>query len=214
MSDRQNQEKDYQAAGFGNRLGFGDAPALLVIDMVEAYFDQTSPLYAGVESARDSTARLVSAARTAGVPVFWTNVVYTPGGADGGYFYKKIKALEVFDRGSPLGAFAKGLNPLPNETVISKQYASAFFGTSLASTLRASGRDTVLITGVTTSGCVRASALDALQNGFIPVVIEDGVGDRDTDIHRTNLFDLAQKYADIVSEEETTAYLANPKRAG
>ena len=211
MTTQQDQESDYRAAGFGNRLGFGSAPALLVIDMVEAYFDPISPLYAGVESTRQTVIRLVEAARQAGQPIFWTNVVYTKGGADGGYFFKKIKALEVFERGNPLGAFAKGLAPKPGEVVISKQYASAFFGTSLASTLKANGLDTVLITGVSTSGCVRASALDALQHGFIPVVIEDAVGDRNADIHRANLFDLAQKYADVVTAQEVIPYLADQK---
>lgn len=196
---------DYQTAGFGKGLGTGKAPALLVIDMVKAYFDPASPLYAAVEAELASTIRLVDAARQAGLPVYWTGVRYTPGGADGGLFYKKIGALKCFDAGNPLGDFAKGLTPAPSEVVVMKQYASAFFGTSLASTLTANGIDCLYICGVTTSGCVRASALDALQNGFIPKVVKDACGDREDAIQQANLFDLNQKYADVIDEATALA---------
>jgi nicotinamidase-related amidase len=106
-----------------------------------------------------------------------------------------------------MGAFAEGLEPLPDEPVITKQYASAFFGTSLASTLTAMGIDTVLIAGLSTSGCVRASTVDAVQHGFIPVVVRDAVGDRDPGPHEANLFDLQAKYAEVKSLAEVTAYL-------
>lgn len=199
---------DYKSAGFGQGLGVGKKPALLVIDMVKAYFEPTSPLYAAVEPELASTQRLVAAARTAGMPVVWTGVRYQPGGADGGLFYKKIGALKCFDAGNPLGDFADGLEPADGEVVVIKQYASAFFGTSLASTLNAMGVDTVLIVGVTTSGCVRASALDALQSGFIPILVEDGCGDREEAIQKANLFDLSQKYADVISEETALELIA------
>ena len=120
------------------------------------------------------------AARAAGIPVLHTNVQYQPGGRDGGVFFRKVPALACFEAGAhpELAAFAEGLEPAAGETVITKQYASAFFGTSLASTLTALGVDTVLIAGVSTSGCVRATALDACQHGFVPFVVRDAVGDR------------------------------------
>jgi nicotinamidase-related amidase len=125
-----------------------------------------------------------------------------------GVFYRKVPSLRVFDIGSPLGDFAEGIDPRAGELVIIKQYASAFFGTSLA----ALGADTSIITGVTTSGCVRATTLDAMQHGFIPYVVRDAVGDRDQRPHDANLFDLAAKYAEVVSVSEIAALIEN--RAG
>jgi maleamate amidohydrolase len=157
---------DYQRAGFGGALGFGRSPALLVIDVVQAYLLPNSPLYAaGFVEALASNERLVQAARDSGVPVLFTNVVYGAEGRDGGHFYRKVPALKCFLKGSPLGDFPPTLQPRADEVVVSKQYASAFFGTSLASTLRTMGVDTVLVTGFSTSGCVRATTLDALQIG-------------------------------------------------
>jgi maleamate amidohydrolase len=143
---------------------------------------------------------VLAAARAANVPVIFTNVVFQAGGLDGGLFYRKVPALKCFDAGSSLGAFPPTLQPGPGELVISKQYASAFFGTSLASTLTAQGIDTLMITGLSTSGCVRATALDALQHGFAPFVIRDACGDRHAAPHEANLFDLQAKYAEVVSE--------------
>jgi maleamate amidohydrolase len=203
-----NLDADYQAAGFGGRVPFGRKPALLVIDVVEAYLDKTSPLYAGVEDARDSNIRLVDAARAAGAPVFFTNVVYAAGGVDGGVFYRKVPALKCFLGVTAFGAFPPGLSPRNNELVISKQYPSAFFGTPLAATLRAIGVDTVVMGGFSTSGCVRASALDALQHGFIPYVVREACGDRDPRPHEANLFDIQAKIGEVVSEAEAVALMA------
>ncbi len=139
--------ENYKGA-FDGHLPFGQKPALLIVDFVVAYLDPASPLYAGVEDALASNERLLAAARKAGIPVLFTNVEYTPGGADGGVFYRKVPALKAFDRGSPLGAFPPGLQPQDGELVITKQYASAFFGTTLAATLTAMGIDTLLITGL------------------------------------------------------------------
>jgi maleamate amidohydrolase len=200
-------DEDYEAAGFGGRLPFGARPALLVIDVVEAYLDKASPLYAGVEDARDSNVRLVDAARAAEVPVFFTNVVYSAGGLDGGLFYRKVPALKCFLGASPLGAFPVGLVPRANELVISKQYPSAFFGTTLAATLRAIGVDTVVMGGFSTSGCVRASALDALQHGFAPFVVREACGDRGPRPHEANLFDIQAKIGEVVSEAEAIALM-------
>ncbi|MBK5912381.1 isochorismatase [Rhodothalassium salexigens] len=199
---------DYAAAGFGNRLGFGRRPALILVDPVKAYVTPGAPLYAGVEAAVAACAELAEAARAAGVPVIFTRVRYMADGADGGRFYQKVAALACFaGDDAPLGAFAEPLAPRADEVVVTKQYASAFFGTSLAATLTAMAVDTCLIGGLTTSGCVRATALDALQHGFIPVVIPEACGDRDARVQAANLFDLGQKYADVVAMAEVLAHL-------
>lgn len=203
-------QQNYARGGFGKRLGFGRHPALLVIDFVRAYLVKDSPLYAGVEATRDACARLLEAARSAAIPIVHTNVVYQPGGRDGGVFFRKVPALSCFEAGAhpELAAFADGLEPRAGETVVSKQYASAFFGTSLASTLTALGVDTVLIAGLSTSGCVRASAVDCCQHGFIPIVVAEAVGDRAAGPHEANLFDIHAKYGDVVGLDEVCTWLA------
>lgn len=200
---------NYARGGFGKTLTPGRRPALLVIDFVRAYLVKDSPLYAGVEQAQADCAVLLKAARSSGIPVLHTNVVYQVGGRDGGVFFRKVPALSCFEAGAhpELAAFAEGLEPLPGETVISKQYASAFFGTSLASTLTALGVDTVLIAGLSTSGCVRASAVDCCQHGFVPVVVREAVGDRAAGPHEANLFDLQAKYAEVASLADVLDYL-------
>jgi maleamate amidohydrolase len=195
------------AGAFDGHLPFGQHPALLIVDFVKAYLDKDSPLYAGVEDALASNERLLAAARAAGIPVLFTNVVYAPGGKDGGVFYRKVPALKLFERGSPLGAFPDTLQPQDGELVISKQYASSFFGTHLAATLTAQGVDTLLITGLSTSGCVRATALDACQHGFLPFVVREACGDRHPAPHEANLFDLQAKYAEVISEAQAIAHL-------
>jgi len=199
--------KNYEGAFDGN-LDFGTRPALILVDFVEAYFDASSPLYAAVEDALASALRVRDAARKAGIPVFYTNVVYQPGGADGGAFYRKVPALKCFVKGSPLGGWPSGLEPADDEFVISKQYPSAFFGTSLASTLTAGGNDSLIITGLTTSGCIRATCIDAVSHGFVPVVVEDACGDRHETPHEANLFDMKAKYGDVVDEMTIIEYLA------
>lgn len=190
-------------------LSPGRRPALLVVDFVRAYLEPGSPLYAGVEDARAAAARLLAAARAAGIPVMHTNVAYQPGGADGGVFFRKLPALASFERGRhpELAAFAEGLEPRPGEAVFTKQYASAFFGTRLAEALRELGIDTLLIAGLSTSGCVRASAVDACQHGFVPLVVREAVGDRHPAPHEANLFDLQAKYAEVISLAEAERYL-------
>jgi len=201
--------ENYAAGGFGLALQPGRRPALLVIDFVRAYLVEGSPLYAAAEPARAAAQALLEAARRAGVPVVHTNVQYQPGGRDGGVFFRKVPALKCFEAGAhpDLAAFAAGLEPAAGETVITKQYASAFFGTTLASTLTSLGVDTVLIAGVSTSGCVRASAVDACQHGFIPLVVREAVGDRHPAPHEANLFDLQAKYAEVVGLQLALRYL-------
>lgn len=194
---------------FGKRLGFGKKPALIMIDFVEAYFDKGCALYAGVEDALASGLRLQAAARSNGVPVIYTNVVYDSQGRSGGRFYEKSMTLHNFIAGNSMGAWPKGLEVRDDELVISKQYPSAFFGTSLANTLASSGIDTLIHTGLSTSGCVRATCVDCCSYGFIPIVVRDAVGDRHTAPHEANLFDMDAKYGDVVSEAETMEYLEN-----
>jgi len=204
---------NYAAGGFGRTLEPGRRPAVLVVDFVRAYLVPDSPLYAAAEPARTAAQALLGTARSAGVPVMHTGVRYQPGGRDGGVFFRKVPALACFEDGArpELAAFAEGLEPAPGETVIMKQYASAFFGTSLASTLTSLGVDTLLIAGVSTSGCVRASALDACQHGFVPLVVREAVGDRHAAPHEASLFDLQAKYAEVVSLAFAEQYL---RRAG
>ena len=199
------------AGAFTGRLSFGTRPALLLIDIVMAYLLPDSPLAgAAFEDAFTVNVRLAAAARARDVPVIFTNVIYQPGGADGGLFFRKVPALRLFERGAPGGEFPPSLQPLPIETVVSKQYASAFFGTSLASTLHAAGVDTVIIGGFSTSGCVRASALDALQNGFAPFVVREACADRSLQPHDANLEDLALKYAEVIDESTLMGLLQAP----
>ncbi|MGB5331410.1 MAG: isochorismatase family protein [Woeseiaceae bacterium] len=204
MSD--DLTENYRGA-FDGSLGFGKAPALVLVDFVEAYFDEQSPLYANVDDALSSALRIRDAARAAGIPVFYTNVVYQQGGGDGGVFYRKVPALEAFVAGNPLGNWPEGLQPAEDEIVISKQYPSAFFGTTLADELTKRGIDTLIITGLTTSGCIRATCVDTMCHGFIPIVVADACGDRHKAPHDANLFDMNAKYGDVVNEKTVIDYL-------
>jgi len=202
----QDLSANYKKA-YDNRLGFGDSPALLLVDFVQAYFDEGCALYAGVEDALASALRIRELARAVGIPVIYTNVVYYEEGRDGGVFYRKAPVLKNFLVGDPMGNWPSGLHPADDELVITKQYPSAFFGTPLAATLDGMGIDTLIITGVTTSGCIRATCVDAMSNGFIPIVVADACGDRHEAPHEANLFDMNAKYADVVSESEAIDYL-------
>ncbi len=200
-------EDDYRAHGFAGELGFGRSPAVLVVDVCRAYLDDSSPLRAPVENAVAACSRLVTGAREVSVPVLFTRVRFQRGGLDGGLFWRKIPALRVFEEGNPLGDFPESPAPRDGEVVVVKQYASAFFGTSLASTLHATGIDTLVICGLTTSGCIRATAVDALQHGFRPLVVSDACGERDPAPHEANLLDLRAKYADVLTTEQALSLL-------
>ena len=209
MAETKNLDLDYNKAGFGGALNFGNKPALLLIDFAKAYITPECGLYAGVEESAKEAMQILNAARKAKILTIFTRVEFSPGGLDGGVFYKKVPALKNFLKGSPMAEFVDGLEPKENELIITKQYASSFFGTNLASSLSASGVDTLLITGWSTSGCVRASALDACQSGFIPIVVKEAVGDRDPKVHESNLFDLQAKYAEVKSKKEVLNYLSS-----
>ena len=198
-------------SAFSGRVGWGASPALVVIDLVRAYTEPAGPFaLPDPGPAVAATAVLLDAARTAGLPVVWTVVRYTPGLADGGLFVHKVPALAAFaaDAEGGWGEFA--LDPAAGEPVVVKQYASAFFGTSLAATLHAAGVDTVVIAGVSTSGCVRATATDALNHGFRPQVVRDACADRTPDLHEQNLRDLDAKYADVVDLVAAVAHVSRP----
>lgn len=205
--------EDYQQAGFGGRQNLGERPALLIVDFAMAYLQESSPLYAGVEDTLASCERVLAAARAAEIPVIFTRVEFQPGGADGGVFYRKVAALKCFDRGSPLAELAPSLEVKPEDVVVTKQYPSAFFGTSLASTLTSLGIDTVIVTGLSTSGCVRATALDACSHGYVTVVVRQAVGDRSDSVHEANLFDLNAKYADVLDEERVIGYFTQSSQS-
>ncbi|HVS76825.1 MAG TPA: isochorismatase family protein [Steroidobacteraceae bacterium] len=196
--------------GLDGRLELGKRPALVIIDFVKAYLMERSPLYAGVEEALSACRRLLTSARRAGIPVLHTTVRYQAGGRDGGIYFRKVPALRLFLEGADaqLTEFAEGLEPLPGEIVIVKQYSSAFFGTSLNATLTVAGIDTLLIAGLSTSGCIRATTVDACQYGFIPVVVREAVGDRPGGTHDANLFDLQVKYAEVRSLRQVQRYLS------
>ncbi len=205
----ENLDVNYARAGYHHKLEPGRRPALLLIDFCAAYFEPASPLYAGVDAALASALRLRAAARAARIPVILTQVVVTPGGFDGGVFRRKAPVTACFERGNPMGAFPRGLTPEPDELIVTKQYPSAFFGTSLASTLTAAGIDTVILTGLTTSGCVRATCVDTMSHGFLPLVVRDACGDRAAGPHEANLYDMSAKYAEVVDEAYALDYLAS-----
>jgi len=195
------------ARAYDNRIGFGRKPALVLVDFVQAYFEPDSPLFAGVDAALESALRIRAAARDRKIPVILTGVVLHPSGLDGGRFFQKAKPLACFTAGNPLAAWPSGLEPFADEFVFTKQYPSAFFGTSLAPLLTSMGIDNVILTGLTTSGCVRASCVDAMSHGFITTVVRDACGDRHPAPHEANLFDMNAKYADVVSETEILSFI-------
>ncbi|MFD6159827.1 isochorismatase family protein [Nocardia sp. NPDC060256] len=198
---------DYRRSGYSARLGAGSSPAVLVVDICAAYLTDGSPLRAPVADAVRRATEIVTQARCSGLPVIFTRVRFEPGGPDGGLFRQKVPALRVFEAGNPLGDFLDDPAPAPGETVITKQYASAFHATPLAALLTARRIDTLVIVGLTTSGCVRASATDALQHGFRPLIVADACGDRDAALHEANLLDLDIKYADVLNQDEALAVL-------
>jgi nicotinamidase-related amidase len=198
--------------GFDGRLTPGRRPAVIAIDLMRAYFEEDSPLCLPSRSSLDAAARVLAAAREHAVPVLHTRVAFGPGGVDGGVFVRKVPALRhLFDGGGPLGELMPSVAPAADELVLVKQYASAFFGTTLASTMLSQGIDTVVLVGVSTSGCIRATAVDAIQHGFVPLVVREAVGDRTSQTQESNLYDLQAKYAEVVSEADAVAYLAESR---
>ncbi|MBH2905159.1 isochorismatase family protein [Serratia marcescens] len=194
---------------WGQRIGFGRRPALLAIDFMQAYTTEGAPLFApGVVSAVEESRELLACARRTGIPVIHTHIRYHAGHfADGGLWVKKAPVMKDMVAGNPRAAFCPAVAPLADEVVLSKQSASAFFGTALAPLLVAQGIDTLLMIGCSTSGCIRASAVDAVQHGFRAMVVRECVGDRHPGPHEANLFDIDSKYGDVVHKREALDYL-------
>ena len=196
------------AGVYDGHLPSGTRPALIIVDVCRAYLDPASGLYGvAFPAALPAIIDLVGIARRAGRLIVFTQVRYQNGGLDGGLFYRKVPALKAFDEGSPLRQFPPELEPEQGDVIVTKQYASAFFGTSLAATLASNRIDSVVVTGFSTSGCVRATALDALQHGFAPFVARAGCADRNDGVHEANLFDLQSKYAEVVDLTAAAAIL-------
>jgi nicotinamidase-related amidase len=194
--------------GFHGRVGFGTKPALLVVDVNVGFTDPASPLVCDLDGVIGAIQALLGEARAAGFPVVYTTVAY--GEADrvaAKVFIEKIPALLALEAGSPWTAIDPRIAPLPGEPVLTKLFASAFFGTPLQALLSADEVDTLIVTGASTSGCVRATVVDAIQHGFRPVVPGEAVGDRNPAAHEANLYDMETKYADVVAVDDVVAYL-------
>ena len=201
-------DQNYARAGYHAAQTWGSKPALVMIDFANAYFDPASPLFGaeGCQNALDHAVPRAQAARYAGIPVIFTEVKYQPGGADGGAFYAKVPALKCFDDGQPTQKLQAPLKVEEGDFLITKQYPGAFFGTDLDALLKGLGVDTVLLAGLSTSGCVRATCIEAISHGFVTLVVEDAVGDRAPEVHKANLFDMSAKYADLVTTSGAVEY--------
>ena len=184
-----------------NSTGLGSAPALVVVDMCRGFIDPSSPLGFKCDELIQANIILVNKFREMNLPVIFTTTIYRDI-SEASVFRSKIPALNILKPGSEETSFLAELSPDSKDILIEKKFASSFFGTNLADDLRRMNVDSVVISGVTTSGCVRATALDSLQNNFLTTVAEDCVGDRDLNAHRANLFDLQSKYADVVLSDK------------
>lgn len=202
----------YKKQHFGQKIGFGRQSALLIIDFQVGF---ASPDILGgfnINEAIANTARLLKGARSAKVPVAHVRFASDCEGVDIGTFAIKVPALKKLSPDSKNAQFADSVKPKKGEWVSLKRHSSAFFGTNLASWLSFVGADTLFITGCTTSGCVRASTIDASAYGLRPMVVTDCVGDRAEGPHNASIFDMGQKYADLLSSKEALAYFSTLKK--
>lgn len=194
--------------GFGQTIGFGKRPALLVIDMIQAFTHPEAMLGANLDAQISATQVLLASARARNLPIFFSTVSYDDADfKDAGIWALKQRGVMSLRAGTPEVELDPRLQRLPGESWLVKKYASCFFGTDLSSRLFSQGIDTLLMAGCTTSGCVRASAVDALQTGLRPMVVRECVGDRSQNAHEQSLFDLQAKYADVVSLSQTCRYI-------
>ena len=208
--DPADTEKVYERAGWGGRVPRGSCPALLVVDLSRGFTEPRWPTGAELSEVVAATARLVEAARGSGAPVLFTTIAYDPADLEGDAcaWLRKAAGLRILEAGSELVELDPRLPRAPTDRLIVKKGASAFFGTDLAAALVALRVDTLLICGATTSGCVRASVVDAVQHGFNVLVPRQCVGDRATGPHDANLFDIDAKYGDVIELDDALAYLA------
>jgi maleamate amidohydrolase len=203
-----NERDIYRQQNFGNRIGFGRRSALLIVDFTVGFNDPE--LFGGgnIADAVKRSVELLAFFRKAKLPVAFTRVVYAEDGSDAGVFCMKAPKLRLLTETHPAGQIVPELAPQPGELMVKKTQASAFFGTGLAPWLVQQDADTIVVSGCTTSGCVRASVVDALSHNFRPIVARDCVGDRALAPHEANLFDMAQKYADVLERDEILAALS------
>lgn len=194
---------------WGNRIGYGKKPAFILIDFMQGYTKIGEPLYAkDVVSAVKNAKSVLQKVREKEILVIHTNIRYHQNNQiDGGVWVKKSPVMRAMVEGNPAAEFCDEVYPLNTEVIITKNYASAFFGTSLASMLHSEQIDTVILVGCSTSGCIRATAVDAVQHGFRTIVIKECVGDRHKEPHNANLFDIDSKYGDVVTIENFYEYL-------
>ena len=198
----------YRRQNFGNPIGFGRRSALLIVDFTVGFNDPA--LFGGgnIDAAIRRTGGLLECFRGKQVPIPYTRVVSADDGSDVGMFAAKVPSLRLLTESHPAGQVVPELAPRPGELIVRKTQASAFFGTNLAPWLLRQGADTLVVAGCTTSGCVRASVVDAISHNFRTVVAADCVGDRALGPHEANLFDMAQKYADVMPRDEIVQALA------
>jgi maleamate amidohydrolase len=214
VSDEQAREV-YARARLGESVTLGERPAVLVVDMSCGFTDPESTLGSDLTAEVEATRRLLDIARAHGVPVIFTTIGFEPNRKDGALWLQKVPSLGDLEVGGPWVDIDSRLERRQDETVIVKKGASAFFGTNLTSILVSQGVDTVILCGATTSGCIRATAIDLLQNGFPTLVPRECVGDRAQAPHEANLFDIQAKYADVVSADDAIGYLESvPERVG
>jgi nicotinamidase-related amidase len=192
--------------GFHGRAGLGEKPALIVVDVNLGFTDSDSPLVCDLDGVVQAIGRLLEAFRSAGLPVVFTTVAFDAAARQAAsVFIEKVPALLTLEAGSRWVEIDPRIAPLPEEAVLIKNFASAFFGTPLSSILTSHGCDSVVVTGASTSGCVRATAVDALQHNYRVVVPREAVGDRNPAAHEANLYDLDTKYADVMSLDDVIA---------
>jgi maleamate amidohydrolase len=195
-------------AGFHGTVGLGRVPALIVVDVNQAFTDPASPLVCDLDGVVAAIRRLLDVGRAAGIPVVFTTVSYDEGDRQtAAAFIDKIPALLTLEAGTRWVEIDPRIAPRDGEPVLNKLFASAFFGTALSSFLAANGCDSLIVTGASTSGCVRATVVDAIQHGYRPIVPREAVGDRNPDAHAANLYDIETKYGDVVSVDDLIAQM-------
>ena len=206
----QNDAEFFAARGFGQRIGFGERPALVVIDILKAFTDEKQPLGANLDREVAAIQPLLAVAHERKIPVIFSTVRYDDADLrDAGIWATKMKGTASLKAEGDGWEVDPRLDFRKSDALLFKKYASCFFGTDLASRLMAHRVDTLILTGCTTSGCVRATAVDACQSGFRPMVVREAVGDRSAAAHAQSLFDLDAKYADVVALEDTLVYMRN-----
>lgn len=202
-----SQEKIYLDAGFGARVPRGPKPALIVVDFSFGFTDLVYPTASEATRQIAATNRLIASARKKHVPVIFTVIAFTKAEQDVLPWLKKATGMKALEEGSRLVEVDDRLDRTTDDAVVVKKGASAFFGTNLGAHLSGAGVDTVILTGATTSGCVRASAVDAVQSGFNVLVVADACADRAQPPHDAALYDIGQKYGDVIDSSEGVAYL-------